>query len=25
MYHRTVWKEQHGDIPEGYEVDHKCR
>lgn len=25
MYHRTVWKEHYGDIPEGYEVDHKCR
>ena len=23
MYHRTVWKEHYGDIPEGYEVHHK--
>ena len=25
MYHRTVWKNHHGHIPEGHEVDHKCR
>ena len=25
MYHRYVWTKEHGEIPEGYEVDHKCR
>ena len=25
MYHRTVWKSVYGEIPDGYEVDHKCR
>lgn len=25
MYHRTVWVEANGPIPDGYEVDHKCR
>lgn len=25
MYHRTVWTKANGQIPEGFEVDHKCR
>lgn len=25
MYHRHVWEQHNGPIPEGYEVDHKCR
>jgi hypothetical protein len=25
FYHRTVWQNVVGPIPEGYEVDHKCR
>lgn len=25
MYHRTVYRNTHGDIPEGFEVDHICR
>ena len=25
MYHRHIWMQQRGDIPEGYEVDHICR
>lgn len=25
MYHRTVWKEHNGYIPDGFEIDHKCR
>lgn len=25
MYHRHVWEEVNGNIPEGYEVDHKCK
>lgn len=25
MYHRTVWIKANGPIPEGFEVDHKCR
>lgn len=25
MYHRTVWRESNGDIPEGHEVDHICK
>ena len=25
MYHRFVWERVNGEIPEGYEVDHKCR
>lgn len=23
--HRLVWEAANGDIPEGYEIDHKCR
>ena len=25
MFHRTIWKHHGGTIPEGYEIDHKCR
>lgn len=25
MYHRYVWEQEHGKIPEGFEIDHKCR
>lgn len=25
LAHRMVWKKNYGDIPEGYEVDHKCK
>lgn len=25
MLHRTMWKQVHGEIPDGYEVDHICR
>ena len=25
MYHRTVWRKEHGDIPEGHEVEHMCK
>jgi len=25
MYHRYVWEEAHGEIPEGHEVDHLCK
>lgn len=25
MYHRYVWIEENGEIPKGYEVDHKCK
>jgi hypothetical protein len=25
MYHRYKWQEAHGEIPNGYEVDHKCK
>lgn len=25
MYHRKVYEDSHGPIPEGMEVDHKCR
>lgn len=23
-FHRTMWKHFHGEIPEGYEIDHLC-
>lgn len=25
MFHRFKWEEVNGPIPEGYEIDHKCR
>ena len=25
MYHRIVYEDAHGPIPDGFEVDHKCR
>ena len=25
MWHRKVWQDAHGEIPEGYEVDHMCK
>lgn len=25
MYHRLVWEETYGEIPDGFEIDHKCR
>lgn len=25
MFHRTMWKHFNGEIPEGYEIDHKCK
>ena len=25
MYHRYVWTIENGEIPQGYEVDHKCK
>ena len=25
MYHRYVWEQAHGKIPDGYEIDHKCK
>ena len=25
MYHRHVWERVNGTIPEGYEIDHKCK
>ena len=25
MAHRFVWEEEHGPIPEGYEIDHVCK
>lgn len=24
MFHRFVWENVHGKIPEGYEIDHLC-
>lgn len=25
MYHRYVWEQKYGKIPDGYEIDHICR
>lgn len=25
FYHRLIWEETNGDIPDGYEIDHRCR
>lgn len=25
MYHRHIWEIEHGAIPPGFEVDHKCK
>lgn len=25
MYHRTKWEEVFGPIPDGYEINHKCK
>lgn len=25
LYHRHVWEVANGKLPEGYEVDHKCK
>ncbi|UNI71903.1 homing endonuclease [Aeromonas phage vB_ AhaP_PT2] len=25
MYHRYVWIKANGEIPDGYEIDHKCK
>lgn len=25
MFHRFIYRAHHGDIPEGYDVDHICR
>lgn len=25
MYHRYIWEQKYGKIPEGYEIDHICR
>lgn len=25
LYHRLVWQWVHGPIPEGHEIDHKCK
>lgn len=25
MFHRLIYRAHHGEIPEGHEVDHKCR
>jgi len=25
MFHRVMWQHHHGEIPEGYEIDHLCR
>lgn len=24
MFHRFIWRAHKGDIPEGYEINHKC-
>jgi HNH endonuclease len=24
MFHRLIWKLKKGEIPEGYEINHKC-
>lgn len=24
MFHRFIWRAHHGDIPAGYEINHKC-
>lgn len=25
MFHRFIWRASHGEIPVGYEIDHKCK
>lgn len=25
MYHRYCWEQVNGNIPDGYEIDHKCK
>jgi hypothetical protein len=25
FYHRYVWTQENGDIPEGFEINHKCK
>lgn len=25
MYHRHIWSESNGEIPDGYEINHKCK
>lgn len=25
MYHKHVWEESFGSIPDGYEINHKCK
>ena len=25
MYHRYVWEQAYGKIPDGYEIDHICK
>ena len=25
MWHRTVWEQNRGPIPEGHEINHKCK
>ncbi|CAH6634568.1 endonuclease [Escherichia phage vB_Eco_Mak] len=25
MFHRFVWEHKHGEIPEGYTINHKCK
>ena len=24
MFHRFIWRAHYGDIPKGYEINHKC-